>query len=476
MWKKLQYNYNCVSISNYCLVYLLVYLIIVLIYNVFMGVSTQNVRLLMLTSIINFIIVFIIEKRKNKYLSTSLFFLFSFLYCIVFFQKNIDYMLGIDLDEYQFYDINIINPALCFSLLCFNIFLVGYIWPKRTSFILTKMHVVPIKGLSVVLIILLVLFGVLMRDKLNERVEGIKGIEYSIFGHLMNVLYALIIQQAWNALLMKRMYTIKLFFKSFNLVTWLTVFFVTLYVLNAGGRSVVIAVLMLFFYLYIIFRKVKLSFIKVLITMVVLAIITSLLKIFGGIGYFFTPDFSDIGSSLEWGYEVYNKVHPSIIPMTDELARSVYSYNILYDAWTNDHSMNMTSLIISFVRLIPGGVRLLQYFYPIESADLNSSDFATEYANETYGVGTTVIGDALINGGWLFCIVMIFFLGWCFSKVDYMIQRKDITFNLFVLGCVCYMNVVFLCRGSIGNIITNYFYILMILYLNRKINIFTSKE
>ena len=71
---------------------------------------------------------------------------------------------------------------------------------------------------------------------------------------------------------------------------------------------------------------------------------------------------------------------------------------------------------------------------------------------------------------------MIFFLGWCFSKVDYMIQRKDITFNLFVLGCVCYMNVVFLCRGSIGNIITNYFYILMILYLNRKINIFTSKE
>lgn len=449
------------------------------------GIKVNFVLILILTTNILMLISIFLGNSKNKhfniYFKLKNFFLLS--YFIVFFQSPLDYLLKIDFNIKQFYDIYVFNESIIFSILCISLFLLAYYFPSKNKINSnSKYQKTSIKVLSYILTILFLLFvcsldsSFLSRDA--QRLEESGSSFYRIYGYLIRFLHIICIQVIWNTKINSSIKIcsfkqyISLYPSNYNII----LIIIMVFILYTGSRADFISLVLIHFLGYTLVLNKKVNFLFIIISVVVLGSFLSILKNAGGLkgGGFGNDTFIE---SFEDSSEYFFKSekYQSLFPFTKELSGSIYANNILYSAWKSGYSLYGLSLLTSILRIIPAGVSTLMSFTGLDVENFNSSNFATNLSNENYGVGTTCIGDLLINLGFIGCLLFFFFFGKLLSRIDRMFfNNGNLNYYWFIVGFWIMSNIIFLCRGSFFSILSNSLFSIIILCINR--NLFKEKQ
>ncbi|WP_199528535.1 hypothetical protein [Pseudoalteromonas sp. bablab_jr010] len=230
----------------------------------------------------------------------------------------------------------------------------------------------------------------------------------------------------------------------------------------AGDRGPAIRTLILLVFSYYIISNTKVSNVKFIFIIIFAGFFLSVIKFIGAINY--NEDL--IGSFLS-AIERLNdssKVE-SISPFTAELSASFRAYNTSFSLWSSGYSLYGASVITGFLMSIPYGVSSFMQVFELSNEDINSAYTITTHVGEVYGLGTTVVGDSLLNVGFIPTLIMAYFMGRLFIKIDYTFFIKRNSVYIYTLGLYFLMNAVNLARGSIFPAIGNVIFISCLVFL-----------
>ena len=230
----------------------------------------------------------------------------------------------------------------------------------------------------------------------------------------------------------------------------------------AGDRGPAIRTLILLVFGYYIMSNTKVSNLKFILIIAFAGFFLSVIKFIGAINYN-----EDLIRSFFSAVERLNnstKIE-SISPFTAELSGSFRAYNTSFSLWVSDYSLYGASVITGFLMSIPYGVSSFMQVFELSNEDVNSAYTITNHVGEVYGLGTTVVGDSLLNIGFIPTLIMSFFMGKLFIKIDYTFFIKKNSVYIYILGLYFLMNAVNLSRGSIFPAIGNVIFISCLVFL-----------
>ncbi|WP_170894451.1 hypothetical protein, partial [Vibrio sp. 2-2(9)] len=151
---------------------------------------------------------------------------------------------------------------------------------------------------------------------------------------------------------------------------------------------------------------------------------------------------------------------------------SFRSYNIAFSLWYSGYSLYALGAVVGFLMGIPYAVTIFMKVFDLNSVDVNSSNFITDYVGESYGLGTSIVGDALLNTGFVFPLFLAFFIGRLFMKIDLSFFMNTSNVFIYSIGMYYLMTSVVLARASIfptvGNSLFIVFIICFVTYVNKK--------
>lgn len=389
---------------------------------------------------------------------------------ITSFQIPVEYLLDsfshVKFQEY-FFDLSIVNASVCFSSIAISVFSLGQLSIANVqkkigdnptaSFNQSsriRINLAPFITITILLFILHIA-TVDFRYYLGGYSQySISGLSLVAHGYLMRFIVVSFFLVMWNYKLKSMNGPNKLSMIKYLRIfpTKLLIVIGVLFVLTflSGDRGVLIRIMLLMAFGFFIVSRTKIRYITFVIVVVTVGFVFSIAKLVGG--YSEQESYVSSFQQAQERFAVSDRSQ-SVSPYTLELAGSIYSNNILFSLWRSGVSLQGAGVIAGVLMAFPGGVSLFSAVTGLSNETVNSSNLATVISNQDYGVGTSIVGDALINVGLLGALFSFFVLGRLFRIVDVNLYKSNPNFEYLLLGCIFIAEAIILPRASMFNLI-----------------------
>lgn len=368
---------------------------------------------------------------SGNVITITVIFIVSFI--IVHFQFYIDYFLGLrnDLALTYYLDYNIVSKAATISVISLLAFCIGnliysFVGDNATRKIpdyKVNDHAFSFNFLRILIILFFTIFIIVTpieyfkggyHDMMNN--EGIGYLQYKA-NHLLQVcMWAYLV--CYAIVVSKEKINISFFQYIKNLKFIFLTILVLYFILNAigGDRGPLVILSVMLVAGYFVSQKKAINF-KIAIIAIVMSALAlqfiAFLRMTDG-----SLSLSDrINAALVTQDErKAQRVDNSISPATTELATSLRAYHAaIMDQEYNDILYGKAN-IGSIVSIIPGLGFIIQDLTNIKFS--GTATYITEAMGAQHGMGTTVLADTYLNYGFYGSILIFFFFGYFFAKLD----------------------------------------------------------
>jgi len=387
---------------------------------------------------------------------------FAICFFIVFFQSDIDYIVGIaDVSDYFVYDSRVVCKAMALSNIAFSCFLLGYCYSKLKevgrgySNIRNSKNVLfenkPIYN-YLVFFVILVYLSFFSRTEYSE--EGWEKAGF-IIGYTMAVFIAIFVAYSLD-------------YKEGKAQPWFRymaaplalVFVFAGIVILTGRRTEVVRCGLIVLCAYVFIKKDKVNYKFILLSSIVALIVISLAGIIR----------RDADSTIEGSLLVLQDIE-SVFPPTKELSTSVNTLHIAMSSVPRDIPYNLgSSFFASFLKIVPGLTGAIQSAFGIKfvGSDTIISDIYFGSKNHGWGMGSSIIADVYISFGPIGVIFVFFLFGRFLRWLEVETYMKDSSIYIVALSFSCYSQLLFACRSSLGILFLCWTYSCILLYLIQK--------
>lgn len=407
----------------------------------------------------------IAQAMRKTYLRHSVFFIVCFF--IVFFQYDIDYIVGLvdDSNETTWINNNVVCRAMALSNMALASLMVGYFNFKDEQKPLGSPEIQKIiccphkQYLNLIILFLLSLaYASVPNDYLSYGYgKGLVGAGNFnlIIGYLQACFIAVFVlfsidyrqrrSKKWLA---------------YNLIPLCLIFLYIVLVIVTGRRTEVIKMVTLVFISYFYCNKDSVDYKKVLLLGVFFIGLLSVVGVARGM------QVGDVEESF-----VILTHYKSIFPFTSEFASSVSTLHIALDNYPDKVDYNYGStFLLSFLKIVPG----LSYFtehYILGHQIQSSADIFTDIfftGDYLYGLGSSVVADVYISFGPIGVVVTFLVFGFFLRYLEFVTFLKQSSPYILALSFCCYSSFIYVCRGTLSNMFLCWIYAcILILFFTR---------
>lgn len=404
--------------------------------------------------------IYVESELKKVYLRHSVIFLLVFF--IVFFQRDLDYAIGLFGDNSYGIDLflanapHVISKACALSLIALSAFLCGnYNFSLKNKRNNTNRYVfkntkILVWGGFLLLFLHIILYGIGNFTK-DENTDT------AILTILQAVLLALIVINAHNIKCNSNQNKISI--KKYLMPLVLIFLYLFIYFASANrGGAIKVCLMLLVTYVYITGNRVNYK--KIAIIAVVCAFSISI------IGIVRSMVDKDVNAATELLLE-----KESIFPLTAELAGSVNTVHVALGNVPSKQDYNYgSSFFPRFNILIPGLNRIMPNISTSE--DIITNMFFCGYIPTWgWGLGSSAVADVYIAFGVLGVIIIFFIFGWFVHYLEYGTFCAQKSPLFLVLSFCVYSQLMSLCRGPFAILFLSFDYalILVLLFMRKRI-------
>lgn len=401
---------------------------------------------------------------RGVYLKHSVFFLFAF--TVVFFQINLDYVIGLIDSSDQMIWINnrVVAKSLALSGIALSSLLMGYYYYRTREKQMSDSNYIYLfknkKNLCYVGYFLLFIY---LYTEDSSFLQGgyARGAEsgsgFIIMVMLQSVFIAILTMYGYEKNNVNNELSNK---REFILPISLIALYVLIIVMT-GRRGEAIRMASMLFVFYIYMNSQRINYTRVLMIGFAAALLFSFVGIIRQI---------DSGGASNSFYELL--AINSVSPMTRELAGSVNTLHAAVDAVPNSFPYNYgLTFLPSFSILVPGLDRLVRGLIYQQGIFLNSGDFITWYClgdDPAYGMGTDVIADVYISFGMIGVLVVFYILGMFFRYIEVGLFSKNKSPYFIAMSLCCYSQLFYICRGTLSSLFLSWSYAAILLFIFSK--------
>ncbi|WP_026471760.1 O-antigen polymerase [Alkanindiges illinoisensis] len=448
----------------------------------------KNLTLLSIGIFFYFLVIYfysIFICRMSKY-PFSLTLLFIISYFIVFLQLPVDFLLGSYEESYIFgviYDYNLLNLNVLYATVFFGAVIFGIVHQLGVNiknYSLNSMGTLERKLLprqpffaAFYLFFVLHLLTIEPSYYFGMHKEDPDGIAGSILGYFIRILPICFGVVIYNAKIQGEQYSFKKFLSLFPKLFLLILVLFSVGTFLAGDRGPAIRALILLVFSFFIISRKSISIFYFFILLFIAGYFLSIIKLIGAVDFRSTDllhAFLDAFSRFQTSDK-----NSSIIPFTAELSASFRSYSTAFSLWYNGTSLYGISVLTGILMFIPFGVSTLMLVTGLNKQDINASFLITSYTQESYGLGNSIVGDALLNVGFIGALILAYFIGRLFIAFDFVFYKRTGSVFLYAVGCYFLMNSVILARGSffphLGSIFFIYLFVYIVLLVSSRIRL-----
>ncbi len=395
-------------------------------------------------------------------------YIFVFCFFIVFFQCDIDFLLGI-IDETSnlvWIDTSVVSKSLAISVLALSSLICGYFAILRRKSNLTK-HVrnseiqydtIISKNFLTLLSYLILLFYVIAVPK-SYLLGGYNEGEDRGWANVLLILLQAVLAVAFAlyCYTFKGNNDTKNFIKStFFLLTLASIYIALVLITGRRTEAIRIGLMVLLSYSIICREKVNLKVLLVLFVVGSMAMsLTRVLRSGGS---------KDLTHGMELAMD-----EASFSPLTKELATSVNTLHVAVSYYPDIVPYNNgISFFSGMLVLIPGLERIVSSY--IQTDSLKSSEIITTLQGTSWGMGSSIVADVYISFGIIGVIIVFFILGLFIRYLDFRAFLKSPPSPLFlVLFFCCCSQFMYACRGGVGSLFLSLSYAtILVLLITRK--------
>ena len=403
--------------------------------------------------------------NKNIHLRHSV--LFAVCFLIVFFQSDIDFVLGLASEEdYFVYDSRVVCKGMVLSNMSFTGLIAGYRLATLKDYSTISKKTIDNVSYSfqnkkilchfaLFLIILYVLF--MPKEYFNSGYGSdiVTSNIAMITGYLVAVLIAIFV-----------VYSID--FKNTNLKSWVRymkypLVIIVIYsflILISGRRTEALRVCFIVLSSYLYCYKEKVNY-KLL---VIFGIVSMLAFAFVGVYR------SLQGGSVNEGLALLD-AKSSIIPFTHELSTSVNTLHIALSHYPEQYDFNYgSSFFPGFMKIIPGFYGMYQTVTGIEleGSDLILTKLYFGNGDLLWGVGSSLIADLYISFGVVGCILIFMIFGYFLRRLEIKTFFIKSSPYFLALSFSCYSQFMFACRSTFAIMFLCWTYSCILIYLTKR--------
>lgn len=405
-----------------------------------------------------------IRSRKKQSFTIGHVFIFIAGYSIVFFQYNIDYVLGLtdNTDSYIWYDTKVVCKAICLADIALCCFFIGYfLYRKNHQNKNCRLNIITKKKFAIYTTFILYIIYLLT---VNPRYLFGGYLIYNE-GHIASFVNTLILSSLIAVFIL---YVIdfqnnnyinrKDFLHHFKYPLLLaSIYIITILISGRRTEAVKTFLLMLISYLYIykIGKKVIFKLVFFVLIMSSVFAIRSMTR--------------EISGHASFNSSIKNlKESETIMPLTKDLAFNVSSLHIIMSYYPQKINYNYgITFFPGFLVLIPGTQQFFYQYFDIPP-QMRGSDWITTVlaSDESFGLGTSIVADAYVSFGPIGVVIIFLILGAFLNYIEYntFIDKKKSTYFL-ALSFSTYISLIYACRGSVGYLFANLTYTLIFLWL-----------
>ena len=357
--------------------------------------------------------------------------IFLFGYLIVSFQYLLDFCLGYK-TYHDFYISSSVNKMAITCLLGLLSFIMGYVLTKDR--LVSNKITCNNKVISIGFLVILQMFffiawimtvniaALISGQGYFEDLSGTTSSNYEMFFYDVTIVILISIIINSNGV---QINSIKEFAKKGSILSWMIICLYCLLRLVSGDRGPALYMALAVFFAYLIASRKSIRLSKILLFAILGAFILNLVGIARSLSLDksfserVTTAFTEFSGSSEARFS-----EKTILPITEESAMSHRSNQIAIDLVYNgeDHYHYRKYCFYQLIQCIPFVPSFLAHTLNIPEDELSANIKMTDiyYGRHDFAqIGTTVVADSYFDGGIIGVILMLFFCGWAFRKVDF---------------------------------------------------------
>lgn len=438
--------------------------------------SVRSLSLTLVTVFLATFIFFFVRREKILYLRNNFFqitTIFVIGFIIVHFFEYLAYVTGehTQIKDIEFVDSSYVNGAAMVSCACLIAFYIGAVYAKQQFRIKERSYSKNCLFLDFIMFISLLVFYFSAGD---DYFEG-------GYGEAMNVtgmsLFAQISQTfivassvAHSAIIIYKnnRQDIKGYVREFSVLYYISVFSYCLLVLKSGDRGPLIHLFLCYWipYFYVGKRKIKFFFAIVLLSAG--ALFMSLLGTVRAMDGSLNID--KVVEAQKFRNERYADDN-IVFTSTAELSNVVRAYHVLYYFAETKFIVYGAGFVNQVLGIVPGLRYVLYPLIGIDDTEITTAHISTILLQQDHGMGSTCVADTYFNFGAYGTIIVFFFVGIIFRKMDVSAYHSLEKMSPFVVcTIICYMMfAIYIGRGYLFSPINILAYSWALFMINNKI-------
>lgn len=371
---------------------------------------------------------------------------FALCFFIVFFQCDIDYILGIaDIGDYFVYNPVVVCKAMALSNMALTTFLLGYSNGKTKERLAMASHsnlkrrIINSFGNKMflnyfVFIIILVYLTFFSNTGYNQEGWEKAGV---IIGYTVAFFVAIFVAYSMDYREGKNMS----WFFHMRIPLLLILVFLLIVILT-GRRTEVVRCGFLILCSYLFVKKDKANY-KFIITASIIGLLlistTAIIR-------------QSAGTTLRESLVILQDTK-SVFPPTKELSTSVNTLHIAMTEFPERTPFNLgSSFFSSFLKIVPGLTGLVQFVsgekFVGSEVIITDVYFGSKYHG--WGLGSSIIADVYISFGTIGVIIVFFLFGRFVRWLEVKTYNVESSVYIVALSFSCYSQLMFACRSGLG--------------------------
>lgn len=390
--------------------------------------------------------------------------LFAICFFIVFFQSDIDFILGIaDVNDYFVYNPRVVCRAMCLSNIAFTCFLLGYSYNKtRERLLITSGHNLRRPKIEsfenkyllnyLVFFVIVVYLALFSGTEYTQNGWEIAGV---IIGYTVAVFVAIYVSYSLDY----KENIARSLYRYMAAPLALVLVFAAIVVLT-GRRTEVVRCGLLVLCSYVFVKREKVNYKFILLFSIVALLVISVTGIIRG----------NDESIIDGNFLVLQDVK-SVFPPTKELSTSVNTLHIAMANVPSGIPYNLgSSFFTSFLKIVPGLTGAIQSLFGIKfvGSETIISDIYFGSRYHGWGMGSSIVADVYISFGPIGVIIVFFLFGRFLRWLEVETYMKVTSIYIVALSFSCYSQLMFACRSGVGILFLCWAYACILLFLIKK--------
>lgn len=406
---------------------------------------------------------------KKQYLRHSVIFIIS--YIVVFYQYNIDYLLGfVEVNERTsliWYDTTVVCKSLAMANIGLSSFMAGFqLYNKigRQNIIAHNIYIYKNPQIIVCLIYTLIVLYLIFVEKkylINGYPNHIEqgNIAYHLAIYIQGLLFSAFVINSCKLRSCNLKISVSKYLKENKTLLVAVILWVTL-ILLSGRRTEALKDILLVLISFIYVCQYKFSIRELLVPIIGLSILMGLMALTRVDG---TMSMDEAIKALQESV--------SISPLTQELAFNVSSLHIALSNIPENIGYNYgITFALGFLVIVPGLQPFVISALSIPEALKGSAWLITEISDVDFGMGTSVIADIYVSFGIWGVIPIMFLWGVLLSFMEKNTFGFKVVTNPYIIAFSfsIYTTLIYVVRSSLVSVLDSISYTLIFIFLFSK--------